>query len=449
MDLLTAIPAFLVAIGLLIVVHELGHFWVARWCGVKVLRFSVGFGRPLARWVRGPDQTEWVVAAVPFGGYVKMLDERESESGPIDPAELPRAFNRQSVARRAAIVIAGPAANLLFAVLIYSVLNMTGITDLKAVVGQPEAGTPAAAAGLADGDLVLSVDGRAVQSWGDLRWSLLQEAADRGSPQLQVRSRSGVQRTVRLDLSRVDSDRFDAEWFKRIGVRLADAEPVVRELVAGNPAQQAGLQAGDRILAIDANEVKAAADVTRLVQAAPLRPLQFRIERAGHEVQLQITPIAVDVSGKRVGRIGASLGLIDTVMVRYGPISALEHAVGKTWETSSFSLRMLGRMVLGRASLKNLSGPVMIAEVAGQSARVGLLPYLNFLALVSISLGVLNLLPVPVLDGGHLLYYAIEVVTGSPPSPKSLELGQRVGIGLLVILTALALYNDLTGLLFQ
>jgi len=449
MDLLTTIPAFLVAIGLLIVVHELGHFWMARWCGVKVLRFSVGFGRPLGRWVRGPDKTEWVVAAVPFGGYVKMLDERESESGPIDPAELPRAFNRQSVARRAAIVVAGPAANLLFAVLIYSVLNMTGITDLKAVVGQPEAGTPAAAAGLADGDLVLSVDGRTIQSWGDLRWLLLQEAADRGSPQLLVRRQSGAQRTVTLDLSRVDTDRFDNEWFKRIGVRLADPEPIVRELVAGNPAQQAGLQAGDRIVAIDANEVKSAGDVTRLVQAAPLRALAFRIERTGHEVQLQITPIEVEVSGKRVGRIGASLGLIETVIVRYGPISALEHAVAKTWETSSFSLRMLGRMVLGRASLKNLSGPVMIAEVAGQSARVGLLPYLNFLALVSISLGVLNLLPVPVLDGGHLLYYAIEVVTGSPPSPKSLEMGQRVGIGLLVILTALALYNDLTGLLFQ
>jgi regulator of sigma E protease len=449
MDLLTTIPAFLVAIGLLIVVHELGHFSMARWCGVKVLRFSVGFGRPIARWVRGPDRTEWVIAAVPFGGYVKMLDERESESGPIDPAELPRAFNRQSVARRAAIVVAGPMANLLFAVLLYSVLNMAGFSDLKAVVGQPDAGTPAAAAGLAEGDVVLRVDGRPVQSWGDLRWSLLQEAADRGSPQLVVRNRSGTERVLTLDLSQADTDRFDNDWFRHIGVRLADAEPIVRELVPGNPAQQAGLQAGDRILSIDANEVKSAGDVTRLVQAAALRPLQFRIERAGHEMQLHITPIEVEVSGKHVGRIGASLGLIDTVMVRYGPMAAVQHAVDKTWETSAFSLRMLGRMIMGRASLKNLSGPVMIAEVAGQSARVGLLPYLNFLALVSISLGVLNLLPVPVLDGGHLLYYAIEVVTGSPPSAKSLEMGQRLGIGLLVILTALALYNDLSGLLFQ
>jgi regulator of sigma E protease len=447
MEFLRTILAFLLALGLLIVVHELGHFWVARWCGVKVLRFSVGFGRPIARWVLGPDRTEWVIAAVPYGGYVRMLDERETESGPIDPADLPRAFNRQSVGRRAAIVVAGPAANLLFAVLIYCVINLIGTTDLRAMVGQPDPGTIAAAAGLQDRDLVLRIGGRSIRSWSDLRWALLQQAADRGSPEVAVRSASGAERRLRLDLSGVDTDRIDGDWFARIGVHPADAEPIIRALSPGDPAQRAGLQAGDRIVAIDGVEVKTAADVSRRVRAAASQPLRFQIARGGQMLQLQITPMAVVVSPtERAGRIGVDFR--ETILVRDGPVQAVQHAVLRTWETSAFSLRMLGRMVVGRASWRNLSGPVTIADVAGQSARIGSLAYLSFLALVSISLGVLNLLPVPVLDGGHLLYYAIEVVTGSPPSPTWLELGQRVGIGLLVVLTALALYNDLSRLLF-
>jgi len=449
MNLLTTIFAFLVALGLLIVVHELGHYWMARRCGVKVLRFSVGFGRPIARWVLGPDRTEWVIAAVPYGGYVRMLDERETESGPIAPADLPRAFNRQSVGRRAAIVAAGPVANLLFAILIYFVLNLVGTTELRPVVGQPDAGTLAAQAGFSEGDLVLQVDGRAVRSWSDLRWSLLQQAAERGRPRLQVRRADGAERSLELNLSGVDTDQVDGDWFGRIGVHPAASEPVVRELLPGEAAQRAGLRVGDRIVAIDSEDVKSAADVVRIVRAAPRRPLQFRIERDGRMLQLQITPAEDSSGAARVGKIGAALGLNQFVLVRDGPVQALERAVGKTWEISWFSLRMLGRMVTGHASWHNLSGPVAIADVAGQSARIGPLAYLSFLALVSISLGVLNLLPVPVLDGGHLLYYAIEVVTGSPPSPKSLELGQRVGIGLLVVLTALALYNDLTRLLLQ
>jgi regulator of sigma E protease len=447
MDLLTTIPAFLVAIGLLIVVHELGHFWMARWCGVKVLRFSVGFGRPIARWVRGADQTEWVIAAVPYGGYVRMLDERETESGPIDPAQVHRAFNRQSVAKRAAIVAAGPAANLVFAVLIYCVLNIVGNPDQRALVGRPEAGTVAAAAGLAEGDLVLNVGGRPIRSWGDLRWSLLQQASDHARTPVLVRDSGGAERTVQLDLSSVDTDRLDPDWFGRLGVHPADAEPVIRALASGDPAALAGLQVGDRIVSIDATQIKSATDVSKLVRAAARKPLQFHIERAGQPLQIQITPIEVAAGDQHIGRVG--IDFRDTILVRDAPVQALRHAVEKTWDTSCFSLRMLGRMVVGHASWRNLSGPVTIADVAGQSARIGVLAYMSFLALVSISLGVLNLLPVPVLDGGHLLYYAIEVVTGSPPSPTWLELGQRVGIGLLVILTALALYNDLTRLLFQ
>jgi regulator of sigma E protease len=447
MDFLTTILAFLVALGLLIVVHELGHFWIARWCGVKVLRFSVGFGRPLVRWVLGPDRTEWVIAAVPYGGYVRMLDEREAESGPIDPADLPRAFNRQSVARRAAIVVGGPAANILFAVLIYFVLNLIGTPDLRAVVGQPEPGTIAAQAGLVEGDLVLRIDDRPIRSWSDLRWALLREASDRARPQIVVRDPNGAERILRLDLGSIDTDKIDADWFARIGVHPANAEPIVRAVAPGDPAALAGLQAGDRIVAIGTTEVKSAADVSRLVRAAAGRPLQFAIERDGRRLQIQITPVETVVGDQRFGRVG--IDFRDAILVRDGPAQAVQHAVAKTWETSWFSLRMLGRMVVGHASWRNLSGPVTIADVAGQSARIGPVAYLSFLALVSISLGVLNLLPVPVLDGGHLLYYAIEVVTGSPPSPRWLELGQRVGIGLLVVLTALALYNDLTRLLFQ
>lgn len=444
MDLLTTILAFLVAIGLLIVVHELGHFWMARWCGVKVLRFSVGFGRPIARWVLGPDRTEWVIAAVPYGGYVRMLDERETESGPIDPSELPRAFNRQSVGKRAAIVVAGPASNLVFAVLIYCVLNVVGTPDLRAVVGRPDAGTLAAAAGLSEGDLILRVDDRAIRSWGDLRWALLQQASDHARTPVLVRDAGGTERTLQLDLSSVDTDRLDPDWFGRLGVRPGDAEPIIRGVAPGDPAAMAGLRVGDRIVSIGAEPIKSAADVSRIVRAAARKPLQFQIDRDGKPLEFQITPTEFTAGDQHMGHVG--IDFRDTILVRDAPLQALQHAVEKTWDTSCFSLRMLGRMVIGHASWRNLSGPVTIADVAGQSARIGILAYMSFLALVSISLGVLNLLPVPVLDGGHLLYYAIEVVTGNPPSPTWLEMGQRVGIGLLVVLTALALYNDLTRL---
>jgi len=452
MELLSTIPAFLVALGLLIVVHELGHFGMARWCGVKVLRFSVGFGKPIARWVTGADRTEWVIAAIPFGGYVRMLDERESESGPIDPADLPRAFNRQPVSRRTAIVAAGPAANLLLAVLIYFGVNLVGTTDLRAVVSQPEAGTLAAQAGFAEGDLVLKIDGRGVRSWEDLRWDLLQSTGGGARPRFLVRASDGTERQLQLDLSGIDMDRIDSHWFAQVGLQPGGADTIVRDVTLGDPAALAGLRAGDRIVSIEGKRVTSPADVSQRVGAAAGRPLRFEIQRDGGALTFVMTPVeAAGPEGKPIGRVGISVGseFRDTILVRDQPVAALRHAIDKTWQTSAFSLRMLGKMVVGRASWHNLSGPVTIADVAGRSARIGLFAYVSFLALVSISLGVLNLLPVPVLDGGHLLYYAIEVVTGSPPSPASVEIGQRVGIGLLVVLTALALYNDVTRLLFQ
>jgi len=448
MGILTTVLAFLVGLGLLIVVHELGHFSAARLFGVKVLRFSVGFGQPLLRWTLGPDRTEWVIASIPYGGYVRMLDEREAEAGSIDPADLPRAFNRQPLARRAAIVAAGPAANLMLAVAIYFVINLIGVPDLRAIVARPDAGTPAAAAGLVEGDLVLQVDGAHVRSWGELRWAMLRQAADRARPEIVVRSAGGGERRLELDLHEVDVDRTEGDLFARLGLRPGEQEAVARALVPGAPAQLAGMKVGDRIVSIDGEPVVDAVDLTQRVRTAARKPLHFKIERDSGPIELTITPAEIAGPGaSRIGRIGVEF--FNIFQLRDAPWPAFVHALDRTWETSAFSLRMLWRMISGRASWRNLSGPMTIADVAGQSARVGLIAYLGFLALVSISLGVLNLLPVPVLDGGHLLYYAIEVLKGSPPSASWLELGQRLGIGLLVLLTALALYNDLTRLLFQ
>ncbi len=444
--MITTILAFLLALGILIVVHELGHYWVARRCGVKVLRFSVGFGRPLYRWILGPDRTEWVIAAVPYGGYVKMLDEKDPDCAPVSAADLPRAFNRQSVGKRAAIVAAGPAANLLFAVLLYSVVNLIGTTESPPYLGPVPQDTPAAEARLADGDLVLSFDGQEVRTWSDLRWDLLRAGVGGKDVEVTVRDLRGAERSVRLDLSSGHTQDVDEAWFEHLGIVRGAGAAIVRGLVAGEVASKAGLEVGERIVSIDGLAVDTASDVTKRVRASPGRAQNWQLERNGTSRRLTITPAPVTLpDGQLIGRVGVDFLQIQSV--RYGPAQALERAATRTWDTSVFSLRMVWRMIEGRASWRNLSGPVSIADVAGQTARIGLVAYLSFLALVSISLGVLNLLPIPVLDGGHLLYYAVEVAKGSPPSVRTIEVAQRIGVGMLILLTALALYNDLTRLL--
>ncbi|HYA75600.1 MAG TPA: RIP metalloprotease RseP [Burkholderiaceae bacterium] len=446
MDLITTILAFLLALGILIVVHELGHFWVARWCGVKVLRFSVGFGRPLYRWVRGADRTEWIIAAIPYGGYVKMLDENEADGTPVPAAELPRAFNRQPVGKRAAIVVAGPAANLLFAVLLYWAVNVIGTLEPLPVLGPPPQDSPAAEAGLQDGDQVLEFDGQRLRTWSDLRWALLRAGIAGKVANLTVRDLQGVERTLRLDLSSGRTEDVDDTWFERVGVVRGAGAPIVRGLVAGEVAAKAGLAVGDRIVSIDGVAVRSATEVTKRVRASAGRLQTWELERDGVLQRRTLTPAALTLSdGQTIGRVGVDF--LELQSIRYPPVEALGRAASRTWDTSVFSLRMVWRMVEGRASWRNLSGPVSIADVAGQTARIGLVAYLSFLALVSISLGVLNLLPIPVLDGGHLLYYAVEIAKGSPPSVRTVELAQRVGIGMLILLTALALFNDLTRLL--
>ena len=451
MSVITTVLAFLVALAVLIVVHELGHYAVARAAGVRVLRFSVGFGRPIWRRVIGPDGTEWALGAVPLGGYVKMLDETE---GTVAPEERHRAFNRQNVWKRAAIVGAGPLANFLLAVVLYWGLYVYGVPEAKPVVNAPDPGSLAAAAGLKRGDTVLRINGDAVATWQEVRWRLLQLAVDRQSARLEVLERGQRIEWHTLELGKFTADALDGDPLVRMGLRLyrPEIEPVIGKLSAGGVAERGGLRAGDRVLAIDGRPTASWEELVAGVRAHPGQPLRLDIQRGAGRMVVDLVPEAIEKDGERFGRIGAA-PLIDSqamrgmvTMVSYGPWDALRFALSRTWETGTFSLRMLGKMLLGEVSWKNLSGPVTIADYAGQSAQLGVAAYVAFIALISISLGVLNLLPIPLLDGGHLLYYVIEIVKGSPVSERVIELGQRFGLSLLLFLMAFAFYNDINRL---
>ncbi|HVL36443.1 MAG TPA: RIP metalloprotease RseP [Burkholderiales bacterium] len=452
MSFLHTVFAFIVALGVLIVVHEFGHYLVARLCNVKVLRFSVGFGRPLLLWRRGRDRTEWVVAAIPFGGYVKMLDERE---GPVAPAEAARAFNRQSVWRRFAIVIAGPAFNFAFAILVYAGLFLYGLPEARPVLAGPPAGTVAAAAGLRAGDTVRAVDGAAIATWQELRWRVLQGALQRQALRLEILSEQGHLAHATLDLRGFPADEVETDVLERVGVRLfrPALDPVLGQVVAGGAAERAGLAAGDRIVSADGKPVETWESLVEAVRARPGMALKLGIERDGARRTVEVVPDAVPAGDVRIGRIGAAPHIPPAhaekmlVRIEYGPLESLAKGVARTWDISVFSLRMLGRMILGQVSWRHLSGPVTIADFAGQSAQLGWVPYVTFLALISISLGVLNLLPIPLLDGGHLMYYVVEIIKGRPVSERTMELGQRVGLALLLVLMAFAFYNDLNRLL--
>jgi len=452
MNLAIAITAFVVALGVLIVIHEYGHYLVARLCGVKVLRFSVGFGRPLWKVRRGRDQTEWVIAALPLGGYVKMLDEHE---GPVAPEELHRAFNRQSVWRRIAVVVAGPAANFLLAIAFYWALFVGGVQEAKPVLAAPEPGTVAEASGIARGETILKINGEPVASWQQVRWQLLQLAVERQPARLEVINAKQRLTWRTLDLSRFDLEGFDSDPLARLGLRLnrPDVAPIIGTVVPGSVAEAGGLRAGDRVISIDGGAILVWEDVVKAVRAHPAETLQLQILREGNRIEIRLRPEAVQQNGERFGRIGAApqvdAGAMKDLVatVRYAPWPALVLAFERTWETSAFSLKMLGKMAIGEVSWKNLSGPVTIADYAGQSAQLGIGAYVAFLALISISLGVLNLLPIPLLDGGHLLYYLVEIFKGSPLSERAMELGQRLGLTLLLSLMAFAFYNDLNRLL--
>ena len=452
MSLLHTIVAFIVALGVLIVVHEYGHYLVARLCNVKVLRFSVGFGRPLALWRRGPDRTEWVIAAVPFGGYVKMLDERE---GTVAPEEAHRAFNRQSVGRRFLIVVAGPLFNFLFAILVYAGLFMYGLPEARPVLAEPPAASVAALAGLRAGDTVRAVEGEPIETWQELRWRVLQAALQQQALRLETVSERGHIGEATLDLSGYPTDEVESDALERVGLRLyrPKLDPLIGQVVDGSAAERAGLAAGDRVVSVDGKPVESWEALVAAIRARPGQAMSLLVERGGATRVVEVVPEAVASGEARIGRIGAGPQMPRQhaekllIRVQYGPLESLGRAVAKTWDISIFSLKMLGRMLLGQVSWKHLSGPVTIADFAGQSAQMGWISYVTFLALISISLGVLNLLPIPLLDGGHLMYYAIEVVKGRPVSERAMELGQRVGLALLLVVMAFAFYNDLNRLL--
>ena len=451
MSVIWTIAAFLLALGPLIVFHELGHYWVARACGVKVLRFSVGFGRPLVKWVRGRDQTEWVLALIPFGGYVAMLDEREALDRPIPEADLARAFNRQHVAKRIAIVAAGPIANLLLAVLLYAGLNMSGIEEPRAVFSAPDAQSTLAASGIATPFEVVGLDGEPLRSMVDLRWRLLKTGIDHGTVDLRVRAlgaSSDATRNVTLDLAKLDTKDFEEDFMGKLGLSLLRRHPVIGEVSdPKGPAAAAGLKRGDRVVSIDGRPIDDVDAFRRLIAASPGRALAMTVERDGSTLNLSVTPVLAPGSTS-TGLIGVlPVGQVDKIEVHYGPIEAVAHGATQTWDLGVFSLRMIGKMVTGQVSMKNISGPLTIADYAKKSAQLGLLPFISFVAFISISLGVMNLLPIPMLDGGHLLYYSAEIVRGRPPSERFLEWSQRAGMFLLAGLMVVALFNDFVRLL--
>lgn len=448
---MTTLLAFVVTLGLLIIVHEYGHYIVARACGVKVLRFSVGFGPVVGRRI-GRGGTEWALSAIPLGGYVKMLDERE---GDVGEADLPLAFNRKRLWQRALIVAAGPLANFLLAILLYWGLYVHGVTVLRPVLAEPPAATPAALAGFGNGETVVAVDGEVIEDWQGLHWIILKRGLDGDVLRVETRDRQGHLHERRLDLAGVDLADAGEDPLGRIGLGryLPELPPVLGEIVGGGRAEAAGLRSGDRVLEVDGQSVAQWTDLVQRVRASPERPLRLTVERQGDEIGVTLTPQAAEDGATRIGRIGVAPqldpALLETLRaeVRFGPGESLQRSLHKTWELSAFTLRMLGRLLVGEASLKHLSGPVTIADYAGRSAEAGLTAFVAFLALISISLGVLNLLPIPLLDGGHLLYYFAEFLSGRPVPDSVQETGQKIGAVLLGALMFLALFNDFQRLL--
>ncbi len=430
---------FIVAVGLLVTIHEFGHFWVARRLGFKVLRFSVGFGRPLLKWVRGADRVEYVIAAIPLGGYVKMLDERE---GPVPSAELSRSFTRRPPWQRIAVLLAGPAFNILFAVLaLWGIFWVNGVNILRPHVGEVTAGSIAAQAGLRAGDAITGIDGTATEDTRDVVLGLLDAVSSRSDIEMAVQDEAGANRTVRLALPDEEARRQltePARLFRGLGFELG-VPAVLGTVEPGGPAARAGLLAGDRILAIDGTPMKDFREVADYVNARPGQELSIQYERAGVTHSVPVAVVADQIKGKRLGRIHVGM----ETHADLGPVAALSRGVSEAWNLSVLQARLFWRMLTGKVSLKNLSGPLSIAQVAGESAQQGAGSFLSTLILLSLSLGFLNLLPIPILDGGQIVFQAAEWLKGKPLSERTQIFGQQVGIALLIVLMGVALYNDI------
>ncbi|MDH3978855.1 MAG: RIP metalloprotease RseP [Gammaproteobacteria bacterium] len=448
-DFLLSIVAFVVAISILVAVHEWGHYIVARLAGVKVLRFSIGFGRPL--WIRrfGPDKTEFCVAAIPVGGYVKLLDERDCA---VALADQSRAFNRQSARTKIAVLVAGPLLNFIFAVLAYWLIYTMGVPGVKPVVGEIEPESIAARAGLIEGDQILAVAGQGVATWDGAILGLVESLLDEGDIPLTVAGLDGEPRDIELQASGRESELTEpGRLFIGLGFRpWSPVLPaVIDEVVPEGSAQRAGLKGGDLIVEADGQAIESWSQWVEFIRAHPDERISVAALRGNEQVLLDLDIDRIDESGESIGRIGASVRVPDNLMEgmeaeqRYGVAAAANAALDKTWNMTTLTLKMMGSMLTGSVSAKNISGPINIAQYAGQSAGIGLVSFLSFLAIVSISLGILNLLPIPMLDGGQILYQAIESLKGSPMSERAQMLGQQVGVVLLLMLMSFAFYNDL------
>jgi regulator of sigma E protease len=447
MSALYMIVGTLIALGVLVTFHEFGHFWVARRCGVKVLRFSVGFGMPLLRW-HDKKGTEFVVAAIPLGGYVKMLDERE---GDVPADQLDQSFNRKTVHQRIAIVAAGPIANFLLALVFFWVLAMMGGEQVRPVVGAVEAGSIAARAGLGAGEEIVAIDGEPTSGWAAVNLQLVRRLGESGALQLLVREQGSTAESPReLVLDNWLKGADDPDPIRSLGIRpwRPALPPVLAELDPEGPAQAAGLMTGDRLLALDGQPVGDWQQVVDSVRVRPDAKIVLRVERDGAPIDVPVTLAARGETKAPTGYLGAGVKAVDwpPEMIReisFGPVAAIGEGARRTWTMSVLTLDSLKKMLFGELSVKNLSGPITIAKVAGASAQSGVADFLNFLAYLSISLGVLNLLPIPVLDGGHLLFYLIEWARGRPLSDRVQGWGIQIGISLVVGVMLLALVNDL------
>ncbi|MGD8742390.1 MAG: RIP metalloprotease RseP [Granulosicoccaceae bacterium] len=453
MTILLSAVSFIVVIGILVTAHEFGHFWVARRCGVKVLRFSIGFGKPLLRWRGKRDDTEYVLATIPLGGYVKMLDEREA---PVSADEQHRAFNRQSLAVRSAIVSAGPVFNFLLAIVAFWCMFMVGVEGLKPIISDVDENSLAASAGLQANQEIIAVSGKPTPSWDQVLLRVFEDVIDdQPTTHVTVRDEAGKESQHGLNISQITADVGRGKLLGVLGLHptLPRIPPVIGKLIENEPASQAGLLPGDRIVQVDNMPVEDWRDWVRYIKARPGSRIDVLVERDGKPQTITLIPATKQADSKSYGYVGAALSELPATpdhlrsVIQYSPLAAAGEAVARTGRVSLLMLRMLYKMVIGEASISNISGPITIAEYAGYSAIAGLAESLAFLALVSVSLGVLNLLPIPVLDGGHLLYYLVELVKGSPVSEKVQLLGQQIGLVILAMLITLAFYNDITRLL--
>ena len=436
---------FLVAIAILVSIHEYGHFWVARKLGVKVLKFSIGFGKPLFRWRWNNGPTEYTISLIPLGGFVKMLDEREGE---VPADEVDQAFNRKSLAVRSAVVAAGPAFNFLFAILAIWLVFVVGSDDIDPQIGMVTEGSLADTAGFEVGDVLIEVDGKEVKTWGQYQFYLLDQAMKGNHVSMRVSNPTLGEREMGIDFSALDQGGITNQPItSQIGIWPPIPAAVVNDIVADSPAERSGLVQGDQVVAIDGAGVGNWLEMATRVSSSPGQPVRLSVLRDGETFELTITPEPVLIEGKNYGRIGLYQPALENTTLRYGPLDAIWQSVDYNWRMTIITLRSLGRMLTARMSAENLSGPITIARLAGRTIEAGYDDFLKFLAIISISLGLVNLLPIPVLDGGHLMYFLFEAIVGRAPSEKAMVRGQVAGFAMIIMLMGFAFYNDIARLL--